>query len=135
MKTPINQNHPRFIAIKRRLAAKCFIHGLNLALLVFVPDIPGAEVDSSTVDCAIGTDSFADSEFIRQWDSKNLLDADNINILSWNIKKGQEARWDQGLRELSPDKDLDFLQETKLTKNFYYALDKSKFRAVGRGAI
>ena len=133
MKPLIVQSNSRFTAIKRRLVAKAFIHGLNLAFLVFAPDKLSAQVESSNDDCAIGISSKAEYEHFQPADSKILLDANSIKILSWNIKKGQEAKWDLDLQNLSFDKDLVFLQEANLSEDFYDALGKSKFRDVAQG--
>ncbi|MDA9983036.1 endonuclease/exonuclease/phosphatase family protein [Gammaproteobacteria bacterium] len=145
MKPLIVQNNSRFTAIKRRLVAKVYIHGLNrlvakvyihglnLVFLVFAPDRLFTQADSSNDDCAIGISSEAEYEHFQPADSKALLDANSIKILSWNIKKGQKAKWDLDLQNLSFDKDLVFLQEANLTEDYYDVLGKTKFRDIAQG--
>lgn len=45
------------------------------------------------------------------------LDSTNIEVLSWNIKKGQLAEWRNDLQELADGKDLIIIQEAVLSSD------------------
>jgi endonuclease/exonuclease/phosphatase (EEP) superfamily protein YafD len=53
------------------------------------------------------------------------LDSTSINFLSWNIKKGQMAKWRHDLLGLADGKDLVIIQEAVLGSNFTKAFGES----------
>jgi endonuclease/exonuclease/phosphatase (EEP) superfamily protein YafD len=61
------------------------------------------------------------------------LDAGNIRLLSWNVKKGSHAHWRDDLVSLASDKDLVLIQEAALRPDFTEPLTGVEHWAFGPG--
>lgn len=61
------------------------------------------------------------------------LDPANINLLSWNIKKGQVAKWKEDLSLLSNGKNLVLLQEAVLGSDITNSFHDSWHWSFGKG--
>jgi len=61
------------------------------------------------------------------------LDATNINFLSWNIKKGQMAKWRDDLLDLADGKDLVIIQEAVLGSDLTEAFDEPRHWSFSTG--
>jgi len=65
--------------------------------------------------------------------SGSELDATNINFLSWNIKKGQMAKWRDDLLDLADGKDLVIIQEAVLGSDLTEAFDEPRYWSFSTG--
>ena len=61
------------------------------------------------------------------------LDAGNISLLSWNVKKGSLESWQDDLVDLASNKDLVLIQEATLDKEFTEALSHMDHWVFGPG--
>ena len=65
--------------------------------------------------------------------SSSELDSNSINFLSWNIKKGQMAKWRHDLLDLADGKDLVIIQEAVLGSDFTKAFGEQGYWSFSTG--
>lgn len=78
-------------------------------------------VKTQGADCAVAWPGVT-----KRGDLSGALDSSGFSLVSWNIRKAQDARWPAEFAELIENQDLVLVQEAHLTPSLRSALDQAR---------